>query len=172
MIGRGHFRKALFILIGGAPLGALLLLSGAGPVWVQSLPEAEGKKKMKFTHVCLITKRLEHLRDFYREVLQLEPKIYQEDYLEFPLDGAVLSIYKQEALEKAVPGAMQAGANKSVMLEFQVPEVDQQYARLKRLHIGIDWVMPPTTFPWGNRSIYFRDPEGNMVNLYSVVKSP
>ena len=48
-----------------------------------------------------------------------------------------------------MPGAMQAGANKSVMLEFQVPEVDQQYARLKRLNIGIDWVMPPTTFPWG-----------------------
>ena len=45
MIGRGHFRKALFILIGGASLGALLLFSGAGPVWVPSLPEAEGKKK-------------------------------------------------------------------------------------------------------------------------------
>jgi len=67
---------------------------------------------------------------------------------------------------------MQAGANQSVMLEFQVPEVDQEYARLKRLNLEIDWVMPPTTFPWGNRSIYFRDPEGNMVNLYSVVKSP
>lgn len=172
MIGRGHFRRALFILIWGASLVALLLFTGARPLTVQAFPKAEGKNKMKFTHVCLITKRLEQLRDFYREVLLLEPKIYQEDYLEFPLDGAVLSIYKQEALEKAVPDAMQAAANKSVMLEFQVPEVDQEYARLKRLNLSIDWVMPPTTFPWGNRSIYFRDPEGNMVNLYSVVKSP
>jgi len=146
--------------------------TGAGPAKVQAAPKAEGKETMKFTHVCLITKRLESLRDFYRVVLQLEPKVYQEDYLEFPLEGAVLSLYKQESLEKTVPGAMQAGANRSVMLEFQVQEVDQEYARLKRSNLAIDWVMPPTTFAWGNRSIYFRDPEGNMVNLYSVVKSP
>jgi predicted enzyme related to lactoylglutathione lyase len=112
------------------------------------------------------------LRDFYREILQVEPKVYQEDYLEFPLEGAILSLYKQESLDKTVPGAMQAGHNKSVMLEFQVADVDQEYARLKKAQLNIDWVMPPTTFPWGNRSIYFRDPEGNMVNLYSTVKSP
>lgn len=172
MIGRYQLRKALVILIWGAPLAALLMFTWAGPAMVQASPKAEGKENMKFTHVCLITKRLEHLRDFYREVLQLEPKVYQEDYLEFPLEGAVLSLYKQESFEKTVPGAMQAGANQSAMLEFQVPEVDQEYARLKRSNLAIDWVMPPTTFPWGNRSIYFRDPEGNMVNLYSVVKSP
>jgi uncharacterized glyoxalase superfamily protein PhnB len=67
---------------------------------------------------------------------------------------------------------MQAGANKSVLLEFQVADVNQEYDRLKKSALAIDWVMAPTTFPWGNRSIYFRDPEGNMVNLYSVVKSP
>jgi uncharacterized glyoxalase superfamily protein PhnB len=67
---------------------------------------------------------------------------------------------------------MQAGANKSLMLEFEVADVDQEYARLKQSKLPIDWVMPPTTFPWGNRSIYFRDPEGNMINFYSVVKSP
>ena len=132
----------------------------------------KGKKTVKFTHACLITKHLEALRDFYREVFQIEPKVYQDDYLEFPLEGAVLSLYKQESLDKAVPGAMQAGLNKSVMLEFQVPDVDQEYARLKQTKLPLDWVMPPTTFPWGNRSIYFRDPDGNLVNLYSEVKSP
>ncbi len=32
--------------------------------------------------------------------------------------------------------------------------------------------MPPTTFPWGNRSIYLRDPDGNLINLYSLVPTP
>lgn len=131
-----------------------------------------GKKTVKFTHACLITRRLEILRDFYQEVLQVEPKVYQEDYLEFPLEGAILSLYKQESLDKTVPGAMQAGVNQSIMLEFQVADVDQEYARLQQSKLSIDWVMSPTTFPWGNRSIYFRDPEGNMINLYSVVPSP
>jgi uncharacterized glyoxalase superfamily protein PhnB len=102
----------------------------------------------------------------------VEPKVYQDDYLEFPLPGAILSLYKQESLDETVPGAMQAGRNQSVMLEFQVADVDQEYDRLKNSLLNIDWVLAPTTFPWGNRSIYFRDPEGNMVNLYSTVKSP
>jgi predicted enzyme related to lactoylglutathione lyase len=131
-----------------------------------------GKMTVKLTHACLITQRFQTLRDFYREVLQVEPQVYQDDYLEFPTEGAILSLYKQESLDKTVPGAMQAGVNKSLMLEFQVADVDQEYARLQKSKLTIDWVMPPTTFPWGNRSIYFRDPEGNMVNLYSVVQSP
>jgi predicted enzyme related to lactoylglutathione lyase len=158
-----HFLLWIFICGTTAVLLIPLLARGAAP--------AEGKKTVKFTHACIITQKLDTLRDFYREVLQVEPKVYQEDYLEFPMEGAILSLYRQESLEKTVPGAMQAGHNKSVMLEFQVADVDREYARLQKAQIPIDWVMPPTTFPWGNRSIYFRDPEGNMVNLYSTVKT-
>jgi catechol 2,3-dioxygenase-like lactoylglutathione lyase family enzyme len=53
------------------------------------------------------------------------------------------------------------------MLEFRVADVDEQYARLQRL--DIEWVKPPSTQPWGNRSIYFRDPDGNLINVYSRV---
>lgn len=156
-------------------LVVLVLSAAAGLVLALLLPETratEEKTTVKFTHACVITQKMAAMRDFYQEVLQVEPKVYQEDYLEFPLQGAILSLYKQESLEQTVPGAMQAGRNRSVMLEFQVADVDQEYARLKQTPLDIDWVMSPTTFPWGNRSIYFRDPEGNMVNLYSTVKSP
>jgi catechol 2,3-dioxygenase-like lactoylglutathione lyase family enzyme len=159
-------RSLWLILIWWATATLLVPLLACGST------STEGKKTVRFTHACLITKKLETLRDFYREVLQVEPKVYQDDYLEFPLEGVILSLYKQESLDRTVPGAMQAGHNKTVMLEFQVENVDQEFARLKQSQLPIDWVMPPTTFPWGNRSIYFRDPEGNMVNLYSTVKSP
>lgn len=29
------------------------------------------------------------------------------------------------------------------------------------------WVKPPTTQPWGTRSIYFRDPDSNLVDFYT-----
>jgi len=158
-------RSVWLFFLGGAI--AVLLIS-----WpARSATPTEGKSIVKFTHVCLITKKLEILRDFYQAVLQVEPKVYQEDYLEFPVEGAILSLYRQESLEQTVPGAMQAGYNRSVMLEFQVADVDREYHRLKQSQLPLDWVMVPTTFPWGNRSIYFRDPEGNMVNLYSKVES-
>ena len=30
-------------------------------------------------------------------------------------------------------------------------------------------VTEPTTMPWGNRSLLFRDPDGNLVNLFTPV---
>ena len=30
-------------------------------------------------------------------------------------------------------------------------------------------VKPPTTQPWGRRSVWFRDPDGNIVNFYADV---
>ncbi|EGL18171.1 hypothetical protein HMPREF9413_5993 [Paenibacillus sp. HGF7] len=29
--------------------------------------------------------------------------------------------------------------------------------------------MEPTTMPWGNRSMLFRDPDGNLLNLFEPV---
>ncbi len=51
------------------------------------------------------------------------------------------------------------------MIEFQVEDVDAEYQRLTPL--VDDWVQEPTTMPWGNRFILFRDPDDNLVNLYT-----
>ena len=32
-----------------------------------------------------------------------------------------------------------------------------------------DFVNEPTTMPWGNRSLLFRDPDGNLVNFFTPV---
>src|SRR3979411_982014 len=34
---------------------------------------------------------------------------------------------------------------------------------------GEDFVNEPTTMPWGNRSLLFRDPDGNLVNFFTPV---
>jgi uncharacterized glyoxalase superfamily protein PhnB len=52
-----------------------------------------------------------------------------------------------------------------VILDFAADDVDGEYSRIDRL--GVEWVLPPTTQPWGNRSMLFRDPEGHLVNVFS-----
>jgi hypothetical protein len=32
-----------------------------------------------------------------------------------------------------------------------------------------DFITEPTTMPWGNRSLLFRDPDGNLVNFFTPV---
>jgi uncharacterized glyoxalase superfamily protein PhnB len=80
----------------------------------------------------------------------------------------VLAIFSADAQEKYIPGSAAAGNNKSAILEFRVAEVDLEYARLQGL--VKTWVKPPTTQSWGTRSIYFRDPDGNLVDFYAPAK--
>lgn len=120
-----------------------------------------------FTHACVITEDVAGMRDFYTRVLAMEPTRAHDDYVEFDTSRGALSLYAREKLEPHAPGATSARSNRSVMLEFEVDDVDAEYQRLRALPIV--WVKPPGTQPWGNRSIYFRDPDGNLVNLYTRV---
>jgi catechol 2,3-dioxygenase-like lactoylglutathione lyase family enzyme len=124
---------------------------------------------MKLTHSCIITGNIEGLREFYKDVLQIEPQIYGDSYVEFPTEGGILSLFSLEGHEDLAPGSARPAANQSLELEFQVADVDVEYDRMQGMEI--EWVKPPTTQPWGNRSIYFRDPDGNLINFYTRVSN-
>ena len=55
-----------------------------------------------------------------------------------------------------------------IILDFMADDVDAEYERIAAM--GVAWVMLPTTQPWGNRSMIFRDPEGNLVSVFSRSK--
>ena len=65
-------------------------------------------------------------------------------------------------------GATSPVANRSVILEFPVADVDAE--RLRLGSVKVDWVMEPTNQLWGNqRSTLFRDPDGNLINFYTQI---
>lgn len=73
--------------------------------------------------------------------------------------------------DKTVPlfglGSAEPASNRSAIIEFLVGDVDAEYERLRgRLD---EVVTAPTTMSWGNRALLFRDPDGNLVNLFTPV---
>jgi uncharacterized glyoxalase superfamily protein PhnB len=123
----------------------------------------------RLVNTCLITNDVKRLVEFYEPVLEPKAKGSGEDYAEFATSVGVLAIFSAKAQEKCIPGSSEAAKNKSVILEFSVVDVDQEYGRLQSL--VKTWVKPPTTQPWGTRPIYFRDPDGNLVDFYMRVKA-
>jgi catechol 2,3-dioxygenase-like lactoylglutathione lyase family enzyme len=80
---------------------------------------------------------------------------------------ATLAIGHSQTVQLFGADSARAADNHTVIIEFQVDDVDADYKRLKALID--DWVQEPTTMPRGNRSILLRDPDGNLVNLYTPV---
>jgi uncharacterized glyoxalase superfamily protein PhnB len=109
------------------------------------------------------------LVEFYEPILRVKAKRTGDTYAEFHTGASVLAIFSAEAQEKYIPGSAEAAKNRSVIMEFQVADVDQEYSRLQPLVKS--WVKPPTTQPWGTRSIYFRDPDGNLVDFFTPPKT-
>lgn len=120
-------------------------------------------------NTCLVTSNVRQLAAFYEPVLGLKADWSGEDYAEFHTGVGVLAIFSFAAQEKYIPNATEPGKNRSVILEFRVADVDQEYGRLQSL--VTTWIKPPTTQPWGTRSVYFRDPDGNLVDFYSRAKA-
>jgi len=120
---------------------------------------------MKLTHSCIITENVKKLSDFYKEVLQIEPQAYGDDYVEFQTDCGALSLFGFKAHEELAKGSVKPASNRCLELEFNVDNVENDYYRLQQL--GVEIIKPLTTQPWGNCSFYFRDPDGNLINFYT-----
>jgi catechol 2,3-dioxygenase-like lactoylglutathione lyase family enzyme len=145
-----------------------LSLAAATPV---SKPAAQQTSDTLPTliNTCLITNDVNRLATFYAQVLKTKPQRVGDDYIEFQTTAGVLAIFSAKAQEKYIPGSARPGENHSLILEFRVNDVDDEYARLHEF--VKTWVKGPTNQPWGTRSIYFRDPDGNLIDFFTMLGS-
>jgi len=84
-------------------------------------------------------------------------------YVEVPAGPASIGFSRRRFTEYREAAPYPGGGE--FVLDFRTPDVDAQYPRIAAL--GVDWVMPPTDQPWGTRSMIFRDPNGNLVCVFS-----
>jgi predicted enzyme related to lactoylglutathione lyase len=122
---------------------------------------------MQFASVRIITDDLDRLVSFYEEVTGVTAERPAPPFAEFVMPSATLAIGHSETVGLFGAGSARAADNHSVIIEFRVDDVDAEHARLQKLVES--WVQEPTTMPWGNRSILFRDRDGNLVNLFAPV---
>ena len=67
------------------------------------------------------------------------------------------------------PAQARAAPEDRITLIFEVPDVDATHSRLTSM--GVPFVFPPTDRKeWGLRTAHLRDPDGNLVELYTRLK--
>jgi predicted enzyme related to lactoylglutathione lyase len=122
---------------------------------------------MKFISTRLITADVKRLVAFYEMVSGI-PAVWGNDlFAEIPTPVGTLAIGSDKTVPLFGAGSAEPAANRSAILEFIVDDVDAEYQRLRDRVAEV--VTEPTTMPWGNRALLFRDPDGNLVNLFTPV---
>jgi len=124
---------------------------------------------VKFASVRLVTEDVEALVSFHARLSGVEPLRLADGFAEIRLEGATLAISAEALVRRFNAGAATAAANRSAILEYEVDDVE---AALARMAGTAEVVMAPTVMPWGNRSLLLRDPDGNLVNVFSRPTSP
>lgn len=122
---------------------------------------------MNFASIRIITDDIDRLVDFYQQVTGMAAERPAPVFAEFVMPACTLAIGHTSTAQLFGADSVVAASNRTVIMEFRVSDVDAEYVRLQP--VVEDWVQEPTTMPWGNRSILFRDPDGNLVNLFQPV---
>ena len=124
---------------------------------------------MNFISIRIITEDVKGLVNFYEQLTRMSAMQYTDDFAELQTDSATLAIGSTRTLHFFGGDEIaQAAQNRTAIIEFMVQDVDDEYQRLA------DFLQPyvvqmPTIMPWGNKSLLFRDPDGNLINFFTPV---
>lgn len=123
---------------------------------------------MNFVSTRVITADIRRLVRFYEEITGLKATMYTEDFGEIVTPAGTLAIGSTRTLQLFGGDVARPADNHTVIIEFRVDDVDGEYGRLTGV-LGDALVQKPTTMPWGNRSLLFRDPDGNLINFFTPI---
>jgi predicted enzyme related to lactoylglutathione lyase len=123
---------------------------------------------MNFVSIRIITADIKRLARFYEQMTGISVTMYTEDFGELKTPACTLAIGSTRTLQLFGGDVARPADNHTAIIEFRVDDVDAEYRKLVDV-IGDSLVQEPTTMPWGNRSLLFRDPDGNLVNFFTPV---
>ena len=121
---------------------------------------------MKLASTRLVARDIKTVVAFYEMVTGREAEWLAPVFAEIVTPRATLAVGSVETVALFKEGSAEAAANRTVILEFMVDDVDAEFARLSG---RAEVVHEPKVMPWGNRTAQFRDPEGTLVALYTPV---
>lgn len=128
---------------------------------------------MKISAIGLFVKDMAAMVAFYRDIMGMKSEWNGAPNAELDAGDVQFIMYGRSDFETmtSTKFGYPEGLNGTLEIAFDFEsydDVDQEYARL--VAAGAKSVMPPITEPWGQRTSYVADPEGNLIEIGSFGK--
>jgi catechol 2,3-dioxygenase-like lactoylglutathione lyase family enzyme len=125
---------------------------------------------MEIACIGLFVNNMEIMVKFYRDIMGFKTNWNGDPNADLEAGKTRLIMYGRSDFEKMVSKTFDypKGLNGTMEIAFNLNEyddVDKEYKRL--MDLGVIGIFPPTTMPWGQRTCYVADPEGNLLEIGS-----
>lgn len=120
---------------------------------------------MELNACRIFTDDVDALITFYESVTGVTANRLHPLVAEFSTRTGTLAIASTQTVPLLGPDAAAPRSNRSVSFDFLVDDVDATWTALEATLDDV--ISSPKDMPWGNRCLLFRDPDGNLVNLFT-----
>ena len=118
-------------------------------------------------YTVIFVRDMAAMRRFYEGVLGFAvARELSSGWIEYQLGGNTLALARPSLTSADAP-MPQGSASLQLAFEVSAPEVDQCADEL--VTRGIALVSPPTDQAFGHRTLFFRDPDGNLLEVYAEI---
>lgn len=118
-------------------------------------------------YTIIFARDMPTMRHFYETVMGFPVlRILGDSWIEYRVGSNTLALTKHGLIFNDAPPAQGA---LSMQMAFRVaPEIVGQCAAALQAK-GVELVSPLKDQPWGHRTIFFRDPDGNVLEIYAEI---
>lgn len=120
--------------------------------------------------IILITTNYAAMKAFYRDIVEfpIVRDVPNEEFTQFKTEYCYLAIYGKQFVSKLI-GEKYVGKSGGAIYTFKESKnIDADYEQLRAK--GVQFIKEPITQPWGQRTAYFADPDGNIWEIQQWIK--
>ena len=130
-------------------------------------PDTALRRIRGLDYTVIIARDMPAMRRFYQDVLRFPvERELGPTWIEYRIGSNILTLARPHITKEDAPTPKGAA---SLQLAFRVapPDVSRCEEELKAA--GVTIVGPATDQPWAHRTLFFRDPDGNLLEIYAEI---
>ncbi len=116
----------------------------------------------KMYALCLLVDDLDKSLNFYRDTLGFEVNSTDDGYVDFKLGDTLFAIFQKDKAT-AMFSKEHIGTGGGCVIAFPVADIEKTCSELTQK--GIKIFEGPKTMSWGQTVAYFKDPDGNILEI-------